>query len=61
MPLFSKLASNPESYEYLGESILAWPAQEELADVISEAGWRQVEYRNLSFGLVALHRGLADG
>ena len=61
MPLFSKLASNPESYEYLGESILAWPAQAELADVISEAGWRQVEYRNLSFGLVALHRGLADG
>lgn len=59
MPLVSKLGSNPESYEYLGETILAWPTQEGLARLISDAGWQEVEYRNLSFGLVALHRGRA--
>lgn len=61
MPLISKFASNPDSYGYLGETILAWPDQEQLACSISAAGWSDVEYRNLSGGLVALHRGVANG
>ncbi|MEP6664877.1 MAG: demethylmenaquinone methyltransferase [Nocardioidaceae bacterium] len=54
-----KVSSNPESYVYLAESIQAWPDQGALASVISESGWRSVEYRNLSGGIVALHRATA--
>lgn len=54
-----KLSSNPEAYEYLAESIRAWPDQQKLALHIADAGWQQVSYRNLSGGIVALHRAIA--
>ena len=50
------VSSNPDSYVYLAESIAAWPDQERLAAVIADCGWSQVEYRNLTGGIVALHR-----
>jgi demethylmenaquinone methyltransferase/2-methoxy-6-polyprenyl-1,4-benzoquinol methylase len=49
------VSSDPESYEYLAESIRAWPSQSELARLIGEAGWSQVRWRNLTGGIVALH------
>ena len=55
----SLVSSNPVAYEYLAESIQAWPDQQALADLIGAAGWRQVEWRNLSGGVVALHRAQA--
>ncbi len=55
-PVLSRLSSNPAAYDYLAESILAWPPQERLAELIAEAGWSDVEWRNLSGGIVALHR-----
>lgn len=51
-----RVSSNPESYVYLAESIEAWPDQEALAAAIVEAGWRRVQFRNLTGGIVALHR-----
>jgi demethylmenaquinone methyltransferase/2-methoxy-6-polyprenyl-1,4-benzoquinol methylase len=54
------VSSNPASYLYLGESILAWPNQSDLAAKIIRAGWRGVGWRNLSGGIVALHRGQAN-
>jgi len=45
------------AYRYLNESIEAWPAQDELAAWLREAGFERVAYRNLTFGIVALHRG----
>ena len=53
------ISSNPAAYEYLAESIQSWPDQPGLAELIGEAGWRDVEWRNLSGGIVALHRGTA--
>ncbi len=50
------VSSNPDAYVYLAESIRAWPDQEGLARRMRAAGWSQVEYRNLSGGIVALHR-----
>ena len=50
------ISSNTEAYDYLGESILAWPDQRELAGLMHEAGWRGVGYKNLSGGIVAVHR-----
>jgi demethylmenaquinone methyltransferase/2-methoxy-6-polyprenyl-1,4-benzoquinol methylase len=55
----SVVSSNPVAYEYLAESIQAWPDQAALAEVIDAAGWQQVEWRNLSGGIVALHRARA--
>lgn len=52
-------SSNPAAYEYLAESILAWPTQKELADRMHRVGWRAVGWKNLSGGIVALHRGHA--
>ena len=51
--------SNPAAYEYLAESIQAWPDQSALAAVIGRPGWSDVEWRNLSGGIVALHRARA--
>jgi len=50
------VSSNPAAYQYLAESIQAWPDQQRLATMIEKAGWRDVEWRNLSGGIVALHR-----
>ena len=58
MPALVKLSSsNDTAYEYLNESIREWPAQPELARWIRSAGFERVAYRNLTGGIVALHRG----
>ena len=54
-----RVASNPEAYVYLGESIPAWPDQRALASAVAGAGWTQVKWRNLSGGIVAIHHALA--
>lgn len=60
MRLLPKMAkvfgSNDDSYEYLAESIRDWPDQAELASLIRESGWERVAWRNLTMGIVAMHR-----
>jgi demethylmenaquinone methyltransferase/2-methoxy-6-polyprenyl-1,4-benzoquinol methylase len=51
------VSSNPEAYVYLAESIRAWPAQQPMAAKLQAAGWADVAWRNLTGGIVALHRG----
>ncbi|WP_435742913.1 demethylmenaquinone methyltransferase [Nocardioides sp. SYSU DS0663] len=53
------VSSAPEAYVYLAESIRAWPDQRGLADLVAEAGWQRPEWRDLSGGIVALHRATA--
>lgn len=53
------VSSAPDAYVYLAESIRAWPDQPGLARRIGAAGWSDVEWRNLSAGIVALHRATA--
>ena len=55
-PIAKKVASNPAAYVYLAESIRAWPNQEKLSVWLNVAGWESVQYRNLSGGIVAVHR-----
>ncbi|MDS0199176.1 class I SAM-dependent methyltransferase [Microbacterium imperiale] len=52
------VSSNAEAYDYLNESIRDWPDQRTLAGWIGEAGWTDVAHRDLSFGIVALHRAV---
>ena len=53
-----KTASNPDAYVYLAESIRAWPNQEGLAAAMKAAGWGSVTWKNLTFGVVAVHSGI---
>jgi len=53
----ARVASNPEAYVYLAESIRAWPDQRGLAGELLAAGWERVAWRDLTGGIVALHRG----
>ena len=58
LPLLGKLVANDSaSYRYLAESIRVHPDQEQLKTLMEQAGLEQVEYFNLSAGVVALHRG----
>lgn len=50
------VSSSPDAYVYLAESIRAWPDQAGLGARLQRAGWSAVEWRNLSGGIVALHR-----
>jgi demethylmenaquinone methyltransferase / 2-methoxy-6-polyprenyl-1,4-benzoquinol methylase len=60
MPLAARrLSSDPEAYEYLARSIGAWPDQDGLARWLADAGFDRVRWRNLSGGIVALHRAAA--
>jgi len=51
------IAGDSESYQYLVESIRKFPNQERFATMIRDAGFSQVKYRNLTFGVAALHSG----
>jgi len=51
-----RVSSNPDAYVYLAESIRAWPDQAGLGQRVAAAGWTAVGWRNLTGGIVALHR-----
>ena len=53
-----KVSSNPDAYVYLAESILAWPNQSGLAELMKAAGFGNVQWKNLTFGIVAIHTGV---
>lgn len=58
LPKIGKLVADDEdSYRYLAESIRKHPGQDELADMMVEAGFENVTYRNLTGGVVAIHSG----
>ncbi len=59
LPVVAKaMSSNADAYDYLNESIRDWPDQPTLSAWIRAAGWSDVAHRNLSLGIVALHRAV---
>jgi demethylmenaquinone methyltransferase/2-methoxy-6-polyprenyl-1,4-benzoquinol methylase len=59
LPTISALVSKtPEAYNYLAESIDAWPNQKELLKIIENAGFESVSYLNQTLGIVAIHTGI---
>jgi demethylmenaquinone methyltransferase/2-methoxy-6-polyprenyl-1,4-benzoquinol methylase len=57
LPVVAKtVSSNADAYDYLNESIRDWPDQRTLSRWIRQVGWTDVAHRNLSMGIVALHR-----
>ena len=58
LPLLGKLvAQDPESYQYLAESIRMHPDQETLLGMMQDAGFERCRFNNLTAGIVALHTG----
>ncbi|MDP4032542.1 MAG: bifunctional demethylmenaquinone methyltransferase/2-methoxy-6-polyprenyl-1,4-benzoquinol methylase UbiE [Pseudorhodobacter sp.] len=51
------IVGDHDSYQYLVESIRKFPDQETFANMITDAGFGQVKYRNLTMGVAALHSG----
>jgi demethylmenaquinone methyltransferase/2-methoxy-6-polyprenyl-1,4-benzoquinol methylase len=51
------IANDEESYRYLAESIRKHPDQETLKAMMETAGFARVDVRNLTAGVVAIHRG----
>lgn len=59
MPTLAKaVSSNDAAYDYLFESISSWPDQTTLAGWLRAAGFTEVRHRDLSAGIVALHKGI---
>jgi demethylmenaquinone methyltransferase / 2-methoxy-6-polyprenyl-1,4-benzoquinol methylase len=59
MPRITRpFSSNKDAYSYLAESMRDWHDQRALALLIAEAGWDEVEWLNLTLGVVALHRAI---
>jgi demethylmenaquinone methyltransferase/2-methoxy-6-polyprenyl-1,4-benzoquinol methylase len=57
LPVVAKaVSSNAGAYDYLNESIRDWPDQATLSAWMRSAGWTDVAHRDLTFGIVALHR-----
>jgi demethylmenaquinone methyltransferase/2-methoxy-6-polyprenyl-1,4-benzoquinol methylase len=58
IPRLGQMVTGDEaSYRYLAESIRVHPDQQALKELMERAGLEQVEFFNLAFGVVALHRG----
>lgn len=58
LPKMGELVANDgESYQYLAESIRMHPDQDTLAQMMTDAGFENVNYTNLTGGIVALHKG----
>ncbi len=51
------IANDADSYRYLAESIRMHPGQEDLKQMMVDAGLERVEYFNMTGGVVAVHRG----
>ena len=51
------IATDRASYQYLVESIKKFPNQEDFGEMIRKAGFKQVRFRDLTFGVAALHSG----
>lgn len=56
--LGSRIAGDAESYQYLAESIRQHPPQDQLQQMFLDAGFAAADFRNLSGGMVAIHRGI---
>jgi len=56
-PLGRMVTGDPDSYQYLVESIRKFPRPNAFAEMVRDAGFSRVTWQSLSGGIVALHSG----
>jgi demethylmenaquinone methyltransferase/2-methoxy-6-polyprenyl-1,4-benzoquinol methylase len=54
----ARVAGDPDSYQYLAESIRKHPDQSGLETLMTEAGFQRCQHRNLTAGVVAIHTAI---
>ena len=52
------VSGSPGAYEYLSESVARFPDQKGLLKMMLETGFSEVEYKNLTGGIAAIHLGV---
>ena len=58
IPIVGKyIVGSSKPYDYLVKSINQFYSQKELADLMKKNGFSNIEYRNLSNGISAIHSG----
>jgi demethylmenaquinone methyltransferase/2-methoxy-6-polyprenyl-1,4-benzoquinol methylase len=56
MPLFGKLVSkHSTAYNYLPESVMAFPEGQDFCNILTQCGFKNVQSRPLSFGITSLY------
>lgn len=55
------IAGDRESYRYLAESIRMHPDQPTFAGMMTDAGFERVSWKNMTFGICAMHIGFKPG
>lgn len=58
LPFIGGLLSHRDAYTYLPVSVSHFPEREQLAHLLREAGFTQVQWRELTFGIVCIHSGV---
>ena len=59
LPLIGGMISgHGTAYRYLPRSVANFPVQEELAERMRGAGFRDVSWKSLTFGIAAIHQGV---
>jgi demethylmenaquinone methyltransferase/2-methoxy-6-polyprenyl-1,4-benzoquinol methylase len=51
------LGGDPAAYAYLPDSLTPFPEPGGLAELLGDAGFREVRYTLLTFGIAAIHEG----
>ncbi len=58
LPLLAKpFSKNPQAYYYLADSIMNFPAPDEFAHLMEQAGFHHIEMKSLTLGITYLHIG----
>ena len=61
LPLIGKVVSgHSDAYAYLAQSVSDFPERDDFARIIEKAGFSDVKYRDLTFGIVTLYTGFKN-
>lgn len=59
LPFIGRLVSGDKSaYSYLKDSVVGFISRAEMSNMLLKAGFKDVEYRDLSFGVATIHTGI---
>ena len=59
LPKVGRLISkHPSAYTYLPETVASFPVRKEFSSLMQQAGFMNVTYKELTFGIVILYTGI---
>ncbi len=58
MPVGSRISGSKAGYAYLAQTIPRFYDSDQLADILREAGFKDILIKKMAFGIAAIHRGV---